>query len=141
METVFGPVISTYSRQQAIEDGILVDLTQHPTPQRPDLDDLQKIVKEAGFVIPVAITAAAFEAAIMPIGGELPAGQDFNGRLWDVLIVLRHAMRQHRELFARIDFTVSVFDGQKGNDVALAAIVGPGDHAEPVLTIMLPNED
>ena len=55
--------------------------------------------------------------------------------------MLRFTMRQHRELFARIDFTVSVFDGQKGNDVALAAIVGPGDHAEPVITIMLPNED
>ena len=141
MENTFGPVISTYSRQQAIDDGVLVDLMQHPTPQRPDLDDLQKIVKEAGFVIPVAITAAAFEAAIMPIGGELPAGQDINGRLWDVLTVLRYAIRQHRKLFEPVNFTVSVFDGQKGNDVALSAIVGPGDHAEPVLTIMLPNED
>ena len=99
METIFGPVISKYSRQQAIEDGDLVDLMQHPTPQRPDFDDLRKIVKEAGFVIPVAITEVAFEAAIMPIGGELPAGQDFNGRLWDMLIVLRHAMRQHCKLF------------------------------------------
>src|SRR5450830_749070 len=132
METVFGPAISTYGRQQAIEDGILVDLMQHPTPQRPDLDELQKIVKEAGFVIPVAMTAAAFEATIMPIGGELPAGQDFNGRLWDVLTVLRYAMRQHRKLFEPVDFTVSVFDGQKANDVALAVIVGHGDNTETV---------
>jgi hypothetical protein len=141
METVFGPAISTYSRQQAIEDGVLVDLMQHPTPQQPELDDLQKIVREAGFIIPVAMTVAAFEAAIMPIGGELPAGQDFNGRLWDVLTVLRFAMRQHRKLFEPINFTVSVFDGQKGNDVALTATVGPGDNAEPVITIMLPTED
>ena len=42
----FGPVISAYTRQQAIADGVLVDVTT--------------TASEAGFAIPVAVTVRRF---------------------------------------------------------------------------------
>ena len=62
----FGEPISVYSRAQAIEDGVLVDLMQHPTPERPELDDLAKLVREAGFNVPLAMTCGAFAATVAP---------------------------------------------------------------------------
>ncbi len=47
---LFGEVISTYSRTQAIEDGVLVDAGA--------------IAKECGFRWPVAITAAAWSDCV-----------------------------------------------------------------------------
>lgn len=45
-------VIYEYTRKQAIEDGVLVDITE--------------IAKNYGFVIPVAITATLFERYVRP---------------------------------------------------------------------------
>ena len=47
----FGEVISTYSRAQAIEDGVLVDAGEMAT--------------EVGFRIPVALTAAAWSDCVV----------------------------------------------------------------------------
>ena len=129
MTEIFGDVISSYGRAQAIEDGVLVDLMQPETVGA---------VKEAGFRYPVAMTVAAFSDAICPIDEDLPPGQDIQGRLWDVLMLLKHAIRTHRtEPGGRLDFTVTV----SSERVDLVSVCGPGDHGEPVLTIMLPNED
>lgn len=134
-------LISCYTRAQAIADGVLVELLQHPTAEYPEIEDLRALVYESGFKYPMAMTAAAFSAAIAPIGGELPAGQDVKGRLWDLLTVLKLAIRASRGLCDRIDFSVSVWDGQHHNKVDLYSLCGPGDHGEPVITIMLPGED
>ena len=45
--TAFGPVIFAYTRAQAIEDGILVDVSE--------------TAREAGFRIPVAITRTVWD--------------------------------------------------------------------------------
>ena len=55
LEEIFGEPIASYSRRQAIEDGVLVDLTQPETV---------RAVREAGFKWPVAMTATAFAATI-----------------------------------------------------------------------------
>ena len=65
----FGPVIFSYSRAQAIADGVLVDVTEMAT--------------EAGISVPTAVTAAVWERFVkVPDGVD---GQDERGRLWDVL--------------------------------------------------------
>ena len=125
-------IISTYTRAQAIEGGVLVDMTQ---------GEFGKLLREAGFPLHTAMTAGAFAAAI---GHEpLPAGQDVKGRWWDVLMVLwataRAALRRN-EHTDRVHFTVGVWDGTRRNDVRLWALCGPGDTGEPVLTIMLQGE-
>ena len=85
---IFGEPIAVYTRQQAIEDGVLVDLMQPETVS---------LVREAGFKFPVAMTAGAFAATVAEIGEPLPAGQDIQGRLWDVLWMLACAIRDRRQ--------------------------------------------
>src|ERR1041384_62970 len=73
----FGEVISSYSRQQAIEDGFLVDVST--------------VAKEAGIKFPTALTNAVWAEYV-----EVPAGveaQDEQGRLWDILWMFRNAAR------------------------------------------------
>ena len=133
--------IHTYTRRQAIEDGVLVDLMQHPTPEHPELDDLRALVHEAGFKYPVAMTAEAFAETVHPIdSGQLPEGQDLEGRLWDVLWMLRLAISRGAS-GRETHFTVHVFDGKRPRPHQLKALCGPGDDMEPVITIMLPNQD
>lgn len=127
----FGEPIAVYSRQQAIEDGVLVDLMQPETVG---------LVREAGFKFPVAMTVGAFAVTVAEIGEPLPAGQDIQGRLWDVLWMLRCAIRAAGST-DRVKFRVSVWDGRRRNEVKLWSLCGPGDDAAPVVTIMLEGED
>jgi hypothetical protein len=122
-------MIATYTRAQAIEDGVLVDMTQ---------GDLGETLREAGFQLHTAMTATAFRQVIGV--GDLPAGQDVRGRWWDVLMVLRYAIARDGQT-DRVHFQVSVWNGRKGVNVNLWALIGPGDDAQPVLTIMLEGED
>jgi hypothetical protein len=120
-------VIFSYSRRQAIADGVLIDVTAP--------------AKESGIRFPVALTAAAAWAkcVAVPPGVEC---QDEAGRLWDVLTMFRLAAR--RSEGDRLTFAVHVRDDNRGRTpplVRLKAVCGPGDDAAPVLTIMLPDED
>ncbi len=122
-------VIHAYTRAQAIADGVLVDLSKEP------------MCREAGFKLPIAMTATAFSQAVGGLDGEpLPSGQDQKGRLWDVLMVMRFEAGRHRET-DRFNFDVLVWDGKKHNTVHLWCHIGPGDQGEPVLTVMLQGED
>ncbi len=53
MEEVFGEVLSSYSRAQAIADGVLVSLNDPSFTFRPGLN----ICAEAGIKFPVAMTS------------------------------------------------------------------------------------
>ncbi|MBN2584982.1 MAG: hypothetical protein JXL80_18115 [Planctomycetes bacterium] len=122
-------VVFSYSRAQAIEDGVLVDLAQEP---------LVTLCRQAGFRLPIAMTATAWAECV---GSEpLPQGQSVNGRLWDVLNVLRTAIHAN-ELTDRVHFKVRVWNGVRFDTVQMWCQCGPGDTAEPVLTIMLEGED
>ncbi len=121
-------VISVYSRAQAIEDGILVDVST----LKPDL------VANAGIRYPVAMASAVWEQYV-----EVPEGvecQDLTGRLWDILWMFRCAAR-------RFKGTTLLFDVYVRNDnaaprkVTLMAVCGPGDDLKPAITLMLPTED
>src|SRR5947209_19701172 len=68
-------VIYAYTRAQALEDGVLVDVSE--------------MAKEAGIKFPVALTSAVYGKYV-----EVPAGvvgQDERGRLWDILWMFRCA--------------------------------------------------
>jgi len=128
---IFGEPVAVYTRAQAIEDGVLVDLMQAETVG---------LVREAGFKFPVAMTAGAFAATVAIIGGPLPEGQDIQGRLWDVLWMLSCAIRAASRT-DRVAFRVSVWNGRRREEVKLWALCGPGDDAAPVVTVMLEGED
>jgi len=69
------------------------------------------------------------------------SGQSENGRLWDVLMVLHCAIRQSHPNTNELLFKVMIMERGKLRGVEMKALMGPGDEGEPVMTIMLPDED
>lgn len=120
--------VSTYSRAEAIEDGILMDVSN--------------MASEAGFKIPVAVTEALWKGYIVPSedAKKRSQGQSIEGRLWDVLsIAAMTAQRwQGDTMLFGVDFLMekSIID-----EITIKSVIGPGDAGEPVITLMLPNED
>lgn len=125
VEEFFGPVIFSYTRAQAIEDQVLIDVS--------------KMASEAGIKYPTAVTAAVWEEFV-----RVPEGvtcQDEQGRLWDILNMFRFAAKKSNgKDILRFEVLVRN-DNRKPKLVSLKAICGPGDTLDPVLTIMLPDED
>lgn len=133
LESVFGPVVASYTRVQAIEDGVLVDVSS--------------MAKEAGFKWPVALTHAAWCDCVdwTERNNRFQVHQDESGRLWDVLFMAFYAIRTSKDSGDQLQFSLYRVpkDGHsvEAEEVTLKLIVGPGDSGEPVVTIMLPNED
>ena len=131
--TASAPVIDAYTRAQAIEDGVLVDVSE--------------TAREAGFTIPVAVTSSVWNRLV-----ALPEGyrgfQDERGRLWDVLWMARHyALRASNS--GRVRMCVLVRDVRKDlrdsnrpprRHFPIVAI-GAGDRGEAAITIMFPEDD
>lgn len=119
------PLISAYTRAQALQDGVLVNISA--------------VAREAGIRFPVAATRAVWIRCV-----EVPEGvivQDEGGRAWDLVWMLRSAMQRAagREV---VSYVVYVRNDNRGpRPVSLRAVCGPGDDGEPVITVMLPGED
>src|SRR5260370_20973357 len=138
-ENFWGEPIFSYSRAQAIADGVLVDLTSATDVQG------QRLCQQAGFKVPVAITRTAWAKTIEAGGSwkpdgdgevlELKGGQSLTGRLWDLLWMLRLASGRASNT-DRVHFQVLVDvhgDGRR-EMVRLWALFGPGDDAQAVVT-------
>jgi Family of unknown function (DUF6573) len=122
------PIIYSYSRKQALEDGVLVDLTEW--------------AKETGFSISVACTVAVWNQYVEPPESSRAAGQSERGRAHDLLTMLYVAIKKQPGAADLLTFEVIFLNAiGKQETVKLKAICGPGDDAEPVLTLMLPSED
>ena len=122
------PVIFSYTRAQAIADGVLIDLTEWAA--------------ETGFRYPVACTAALWNEYIVPCEDLRPLGQSERGRAHDLLWTLFVAIRRSTGRQDTIHFeTLLLTTPQRRVTARLKAVCGPGDDGEPVLTIMLPDED
>jgi len=132
-ESFFGKVISTYTRAQAIEDGVLIDPGS--------------MAKEAGFKWPVALTSAVWSDCVAwtDDDSQKQVYQDQSGRLWDVVYMASHAIRTSNDSGDRLLFQLYRVprDGFSTESVmvTLKLIVGPSDAGESVITILLPNED
>ncbi len=146
---IFGPVIDAYTRRNAIEDGILVQLSG---PGYAGDDWIPAMCKEAGFLYPIAMTATAFHQWVCPIEGDgevLSPCQDIKGRLWDVLWMLKLAIRANKTSRDTILFSLRIFPNiPEGSNrhprqklVQLKAVCGPDDDLSQCITIMLPDED
>ena len=119
-------LIFSYTRREAIEDGVLVDVTA--------------MAKEAGFRFPIALTHAAWTTCVCVPDGV--SGQDETGRLWDVFTMLRQACCAARKDASTLSFDVLVFNDRTAlKPVRLKAICGPDDDLSPCITVMLPEED
>ena len=126
MEEIFGPVVSSYTRAEAIGDGVLVDVSE--------------TAKEAGLKYPVAVTRRVWDGLITPDDRSRPYGQSEAGRLWDVLYMLSLAARVTHG--ALITYQVAaIAKAQQRRVYTLKAVVDGGDDGQPVITVMFPDED
>ena len=120
-------VIYSYSRAQAIADGVLVDVSEQ--------------AKEIGFRLPTVVTATLYQRYVQPPAGLEGEGQSVTGRLHDLMVLALFAARRtintDRVSF-KVDFLMA--PGRK-ETVEVIVHIGPGDEGEPVLTIMLPEDD
>ena len=127
-------VISVYTREQAIDDGVLVDVSE--------------MAKEAGFKFPVAMTIASYEDCVAWDEADNIRKnwiQDVPGRLWDVLYMAMFAIKTATSGGQVLNYELYRVPrhgkGVKPRRTQLKLVCGPGDNAEPVITIMLPDED
>ena len=124
---LFGEVIHAYSRAQAIEDGVLIDVTE--------------TAKEAGFSVPVVVTSHVWSECVrVPEGCE--GVQDESGRLWDVCWMAMVAARGGGQTDrVKVDLMVVKGKNQAPRLETLVMAIGPGDEGEPVITILFPEDD
>ncbi len=121
-------IIYSYTRSQAIADGVLIDVTDQ--------------ANETGFKVPVAISDHLYNGYIVPPNGLDGEGQSISGRLHDVLLMTFYAAKVRWD-GERVYFEVLFLmgGGPRFEKVQCVAIVGPGDEGEPVLTICLPEDE
>jgi hypothetical protein len=127
-QSPFGEVIYSYTRAQAIADGLQVDVS--------------KTAREAGIRFPVFLTRAVFEAYVA-VPPDV-TGQDDAGRLWDVVWLLRFAILRSPDRCDRLPFALYLRnDNHRAKLVKLVATCGPLDvnDPRPAITVLLPDED
>ena len=121
------PIIFSYTRAQAIADGVLIDVTTKAA--------------EVGFKVHTVVTDHLYNRYVVPPGGLEGEGQSVEGRLHDLLFRTLLAAKAIRDS-ARAEFDVLFLMAPGRWDTAhVVATIGPGDQGEPVMTIMLPEDD
>ena len=129
LEETFGPIISSYSRAQAIEDGELVDVTEWASAEKGF---------HGGFSVPVAVTRSVW-GTIEAIPRSLERVADVRGRAHDVLWMASLAARRNQGPDAQFKLILPS-KGTRKRIRVLRVNIGPGDDAEPVVTIGFPED-
>ena len=121
-QEIFGDVIYSYTRAQALADGVLIDVTER--------------ARRAGIRYPTACTHGVWALidCLPESDTDTLAGSVRSERLAEVMAAMLAAIRR---------------GGARGSDrvvfealgAALWAQCGPGDTDAPVITIMLEGED
>jgi hypothetical protein len=131
-------VESAYGGAEEIEEAVLHDVT--------------RVAREAGFLLPVALSKGAWEECVAwaPVDNERKGTlQSEEGRLWDVLWMAVNAIRvQRRRMIAPFESLLFCMlrisrEGKTKTPeaVKLALVYTLGDELEPVITIYLPDEE
>lgn len=121
-------ILYAYTRKDALADGGQIDVSA--------------VAREAGLKFPVFLTRAVWESYVrVPEGVQ---AQDEQGRLWDIVWMLRCAAR--RTSGPQMTFRLHVRNDNRDRMpplVTLKAVCGPLDidNPEPAITVMLPDED
>ena len=120
--SIFGEVIYSYTRKQAVADGFQVEVSQ--------------TAKEAGIRFPVFLTRSVYDAFVTVPEGV--SGQDEAGRLWDIVWMLRFAIRKAASGQDRSPFALYVRnDNRAARLVKLIATCGALDMDETALPAVL----
>ena len=122
-------VIYSYTRAQAIDDGVLVDGT---------IGDLAEVTRQH-YKYPVAMTAAVFALMEQAVNNRKHCN-DWRGVWHDILFMSRAYITRRFDDTSHLFEVIITGTGRKKKHT-LKIVCGPGDDAEPVVTIMLPEED
>lgn len=132
----FGDVIHKYTRGEAIDDGVLIDVP------------VNKLAKQAGITWHCAITAALF-TELQPLKSttERTYCEDFEGVLWDMLTIFKLSVKQKQSetkaLLPGMRWTFKILRQNRrytSIDVVFSVEEMNGKN-EPCWTFMLPKED
>jgi len=126
-DPLFGEVIYTYTRAHAIADGFQIDVST--------------TAQEAGIRFPVFLTRAVYDAYVT-VPPDV-AGQDEAGRTWDLLTMLRHAIRKSQPGKNRLPFALYVRnDNRRPRLIKLIATCGAPDFDDPTpaITVTMPED-
>lgn len=122
-------LIFSYSRAQAIADGVLVDASTGPLGQ----------ISRQTYKYPIAMTAEVFfiieQAADNPL-----LHNDLTG-IWNDIMWMSLRYIVARPDPATVLFQVKITGIEDREIFTFKLVVGPGDNAEPVITLMLPDQD
>lgn len=129
----FGPVISDYSRSDAIADGGLVEVDE-------------TVRHAARLPLPVVLTRAVHEGCVVWTDDDndrLDAAEDEAHRLLCVLGMANKAIRQARDT-DRVTF--GMFRTPRDPDttspwVRIEAVLSADDLGQPCITLQMPGED
>lgn len=123
-------LVYRYTREQAIQDGILKDITLYGAG--------------FGFKVPLAITIGAWLKCVT-VTCEFVGEQDERGRLSDLLFLAACEARKNKDsstvFFQGIFKERGMKDREDPGIVMLKLMIHPGDHMEPVATILFAHED
>jgi len=114
------------NRQQAIEAGILIDVTAD--------------AKKLGLTFPVTITKPLWEVGIAPLATM--SDEDKSARVRDVLMAFRLRLAGQTTLSPLIDFPamLAMPPGAVPQPVPLFALIQPDEENRAMATLLLPNE-
>ena len=122
----FGEVIYAYTRKQAVADGFQVDVSQ--------------TAREAGIRFPVYLTRTVFDSFVAVPEGV--ASQDEAGRLWDIVWMLRFAIRRSVAGQSRLPFALYVRNDNRAPKLVklIAAWVGKRVASPPLAPLRTGHE-
>ncbi len=133
IESVFGHVISAYTRGQAMADGVLIDVSA--------------LAKKSGFKVPVVVTQGVW-VDVLSLQGDVSEEKRVRYAEWntlDILSALLEGIRLMKKEGPTVFFNVALIvrkNGVKESQwISLKSVISGGDNGEPVITIMLPEED
>lgn len=125
-QTQSPPVQLITNRQQAIQAGVLIDVTED--------------AKKLGLTFPITITKPLWDVGIAPLPGL--SEHDKAERLRDVLMAFRLRLAGQTTLSPLIDFPamLALPPGGVPQPVPLFALIQPDEQNRAMATLLLPNE-
>ena len=133
-ECLFDEIISTYTRAQAIEDGVLIDASG-----TGETAALLREISRSHFKYPIAMTEAVFELIQQAVDHPKHCN-DWKGVWHDILWMAKVDSTRQEIDPTTVVFTVIITGVGRSRYKRLKFVCGPNDDGSPCLTLMLPSE-
>ncbi len=128
-------IVASYTRNEAIKDGEIVELTNYSKELQEDIKGL--------FKFPISFTKRVIDMV-----EDKPSFEDIEGRLWDICYMMFYhiktkGIKEDYCIFPLILNDKNSFENGKEEikEIKLKGVFHPDDNGYPCITIMDKNED